>query len=220
MYKYQKLIFFLTLFASGFNHSQAYSQTEVASQDTLKNVIGKFNSPKQEENKFTSETITLNPDTTFEYTISTEFTKIKANGYWRVAGNNLILNSSDKREKINVEEKKSRNDKVKFDVTYKTNEPLYYQLYVITSKDTLHIEDVFGDTVINHTALKGFYIVDTRGFRYPTYFLKKRKSNYFRVRLEKDRIFDNEVWQIKDSGDKLQPIGLNGNLMNYCLIKQ
>ncbi len=215
----QKLIFLL-LFVFGLYYSRVYSQTETTSKDTLKNVIGRFNSPKQEDNKFTSEAITLNADSTFEYQMNTEFLKIKANGYWDVSGDDLILNSSDKREKINVEEKKNRSNKIKFDVTYKTDEPLYYQLYLITNKDTLHIEDVFADTVINHTTLKGFYIIDTRGLKYPTYFLKKRKSNYFRVRLEKNRIFDNEVWHIKDSGTKLQPIGFNGNFMNYYLIKQ
>lgn len=222
--KYWKLIliFSLTLFCSVCNYSKVYCQTGFTSQDTLKNIVGRFNSPKQDDNKFTSEAITLNADFTFEYIISTEFTKIKANGYWQLSGSNLILNSSDKREKFNVEERKNRRNKIKFDVTYKSNEPLYYQLYLITNKDTSHIEDVFGDTVINHTeaALKAFYIMDARGFRYPTYFLKKRKANYFRVRLEKDRIFDNESWQIKDNGNKLQPIGLNGSFMNYCLIKK
>lgn len=215
------LIFSFTLIGSVYNYSKVYCQTGFASQDTLKNIIGRFNSPKQGENKFTSEAITLNADFTFEYIISTEFTKIKANGYWHVSSSNLILNSSNKRDKIIVEEKKKHSNKIKFDVTYKDNDPLYYQLYLITTKDTLHYKDVAGDTVINNLKdkLVAFYIFDPRGFKYPTYFLKKRKSNYFRVRLEVDRIFDNEIWQIKDSGNKLQPIGLDGSYMNYYLIK-
>jgi hypothetical protein len=222
VYEYRKLILFfsLTLFASEFNYNKAYCQTVVTGKDTLKSIIGRFISPKQENNKFTAEAITLSANSTFEYIISTEFTKIKVDGRWRLSGNKLILNSNVKREKISVEEKKSRSNKLKFDAAYKTNELLYYQLYLLTSKGTLHVRDVFGDTSINHTALKGFYIMDARGFQYPTYFLKNRQSNYFRIRLEKDRIFDNEVWQIKDRGNKLQPMGLNGKLMNYCLIKQ
>lgn len=182
-------------------------------------VVGKFKSPKQENNKFTAEVITLNADATFNYAISTEFIKIKANGYWRVLTDSLLLNSSNKKEKAVVKEKRHRGAKLKFDVTYDNNEPLYYQLYLITSKDTLHIEDVFGDTTMSSIPLKAFFVLDARGFRYPTYFLKRGESNCFRITLERDRIFDNEVWRIKDGGDKLQPKGLNGDFMNYYLIR-
>lgn len=118
-----------------------------------------------------------------------------------------------------MKEKRNKGDRLKFDVTYGNKEPLYYQLYLITSKDTLHIEDVFGDTTMSSIPLKAFFVLDARGFRYPTYFLKRGKSNYFRITLERDRIFDNEVWRIKDRGDKLQPKGLNGDFMNYYLIR-
>lgn len=222
---YRKLVLFFSFTIIGYlcNCNKVNCQTKLVNQNTISNIVGTFNSPKQDKNKFTSETIKLNADFTFEYLISTEFTKIKANGYWHLLDSYLILNSSDKKEKLNVEEKKKRINKIKFDVTYKSNEPLYYQLYLITNKiDTSHIEDVFADTLINLSlaTLKAFYVIDARGFRYPTYFLKKRKSNYFRVRLENDRIFDNESWQIKDSGNKLQPIGLDGSYMNYCLSKE
>ncbi|PUZ19145.1 hypothetical protein DCM91_20890 [Chitinophaga costaii] len=190
-------------------------------KDTSKSIIGKYNSPKQDFNKFTSEHLVLKNDSTFEYAINTEFYKIQAKGYWHVSASNLILNSEKRMQKIIVQEasNKSNNSQMKFDVTYKDNSSLYYQLFLITRKDTLYYKDVFRDTTINQDeTLKAFYIVDSRGFRYPTYFLKSKKSNNFKIKLETDRIFDNEKWRI--SNDKLQPIGINGKYSSYYLIKE
>ncbi len=220
-YQFRKSIFFLFFIFIAFitNCTELYCQSTFPNQDSFQNIIGVYKSPKQDYN-FTSESISLNADSTFDYIIKTEFTKIKDSGYWRKSGNNLILNSRDKKEKMYVEEKRNLFDKIKFDVTYKDNDPLNYQLYLISKKDTLHIEDAFGDTILNHTkfTFEAFYIIDSRGFKYPTYFLKKRKSNYFRIYLEAHRIFDNEIWEIKNGG--LQPIGLDGTKMNYWLVKE
>ena len=83
----------------------------------------------------------------------------------------------------------------------------------------MHCNDVYHDTAINHNGiLRSFYIVDARGVKYPKYFLKSSRSNHFRIKLEVDRIFDNEKWRMKN--DKLQPIGLDGKNASYYLIKE
>jgi len=203
------------------NYSKGDYQHMSLQKDTLKSIMGKYDSPKQDFNKFTSEHLVLKSDSTFEYAMNTEFYKIQAKGYWHVSASNLILNSEKRMQKIIVQEasNKANSGQVKFDVTYKDNSSLYYQLFLITRKGTLHYKDVFHDTTINQNEiLKAFYIVDNRGFRYPTYFLKSKKSNNFKIKLEADRIFDNEKWRIND--DKLQPIGINGNYARYYLIKE
>jgi len=56
----RKLILILSsiLFCAACNYENGYCQTVLVNKDTLQDIIGKFNSPKQADNKFTSEAIT------------------------------------------------------------------------------------------------------------------------------------------------------------------
>ena len=210
----------LILFAPLYSVAKEVFLISFLQQDTSKSIIGEYFSPHQDVNKFTSESILLRNDSTFEYRIKDEFINLMAIGNWHVSRGQLVLNSIPKRPKIIVEEAISRQNanKIKFDVTYTNHNPLNYQLYLISNKGIFCYKDLYHDTVINYPdLLKGFFIIDTRGFKYPTYFLKNRKSNYFRIKLEIDRIFDNEKWRIANG--KLEPIGLNGKISSYYLSK-
>src|ERR1700743_898176 len=86
------------------NYSKGNCRRVSLQQDTSESIIGKYNSPKQDFNKFTSEHLVLKSDSTFEYAMNAEFAKIRAKGSWHVSGSNLILNSTKKKEKIIVQE--------------------------------------------------------------------------------------------------------------------
>ena len=192
-----------------------------ASKGNVVDIIGKFKSPNFENSQFSSEVISINNDGSFRYQIASEFTKIDASGRWRVKGRKLILNSYVKKSKMVVAEDTKPSDKIYFNVTYEDMDPLYFQLFMTSGQDTLEVKDVFGDTLVSKPdfKLQAFYIKDARGFVYPPHYLKARNSNYFKIELLKDRIFDNEVWQIMDNGQKLLPIGLSGRYVNYFLMK-
>ena len=108
-------------------------------------ILGKYYSPEQDLNKVTSEYLILKGDSTFEYRLKTEFTKIEANGHWYVSHTNLVLNSDNKKQKMIVQESYDKVHKglVTFEVVYKDNKPLYYQLYLTTQMEYLIIKIYF-----------------------------------------------------------------------------
>ena len=162
-----------------------------------------------------TEWIILRADSTFEYFYRVPFTVQTIEGKYSITDNELILNSDE--EKMLVEEEFnaefSRGVKL-FDVSFLSGEKLNYFIGLIDRKgDDEILADQYGKTKVKAKIIKGFYIWSL--LKYPVYIPKCKKSNFFQVKLNPNRVFDNEKWTIE--GDRIKSIGFDGEENDYYL---
>ena len=170
--------------------------------------------------RYFNEKIELGIDYKFQYEYRKEFIQFNIDGNYRIKGDSLILDSSPQRDKIIVKESSKGNLKtIRFKVTDKIGSPLNYKLSLITrDNDTITLINQYFESKLKIKNLKSFYIYDTKGLKSPTYDIVGLRTNYFEIQFETKRVFDNEVWKIKN--DKITPKGLNGEIQKYFLTKQ
>jgi hypothetical protein len=168
-----------------------------------------------------SETLQLNANYTFKYNLRMHFIRQEIIGNYLVVGDSLVLNSFPQRDKIIVIENLKGNFRNKeFHVNHKDGHPFNYQLYLITeSNDTVISKNQNSKTKIKIDELKSFYIIDTKGLKSPTYFLKGTNTNYFDVQFENIRVFESEKWIIDKKLEKIIPLGMDNEYQNYYLAK-
>lgn len=168
-----------------------------------------------------SETLQLNENHTFEYSVRMHFVKQDVVGNYVVVGDSLILNSVPQRDKLIVQERLQGKFKNKsFNIKLKDGHPFNYQLYLISkTNDTLFINNQNSDTKIKFDELNSFYIIDTKGLKSPTYFLKGTNTNHFDILFEHIRVFESEKWIIDKKLEKIAPIGTDNKYQNYYLSK-
>ena len=50
--------------------------------------------------------------------------------------------------------------------------------------------------------------------------IEGKRTNYFEIRFETIRVFENEKWLIKKELKQINPIGMDGEFQKYNLTKQ
>ena len=165
------------------------------------------------------ESIELKKNYTFKYMYSMHNIKLVVNGNYRIIGDSLILDSNPQKDKIIVnEDSKGNLGNNKFIITDKYDNPFNYTLSIISQKgDTLILKNQWIKSKIKNVKIKEFYITDSKGLKSPTYLIKGKQSNCFRIFFETKRVFENEIWKIND--DKIFPNNLSGEKVRYFLTK-
>lgn len=166
------------------------------------------------------EEISLLNNGKFVYSCRTEFLKTSIEGNYHIYNDSLFLDSYPQRDKLLVDEQsKGKKSTIYFDVKDKNGNPIHYNLYLLLENNTIFsIENQWDKTKVKDKKIKGFYLVDKKGLRSPTYSNKGLYSNYFKVIFETNRVFENEIWVFENN--KLKPIGMNGVYQDYHLIKK
>jgi len=165
------------------------------------------------------ESINFEKESMFTYTLRTEFIKERIEGYYIIKSDTVILNSLPQKEKIIVKEGYKNRKKIFFEVTDKQYYPINYNLYVILVNDSIiEYRDQFQNSKLTNLPIKAFYIITTRGLKSPMYVIRGTNTNYFKIMLEENRVFEAEKWLIKN--DEIIPLGLDGNYVNYSLKKR
>lgn len=166
--------------------------------------------------RYYNEGINLNKDGTFKYTLKTEFTINEILGNWQLRNDSiLVLDSHPQKSKLNVYEDYKKGKKVTFIVRDSEQNHIGYSLHVITDKkDTIVYKNQFDKSVIMERPVY-FYVVNKAGLHSPIYKIRSKRGNYFSIRFEQQRIFENEQWKLKEN--KIIPIGLDGKYSNYVL---
>lgn len=167
------------------------------------------------------ESLELKANNQFVFLSKQEFIsyEIKGNYYTRNNGDSLVLDSNPHRDKIIVSESnQGEQESITIAVTNKTGDLIHYSLFLILKNEKIvSLDDQWDKSIINAEKLKAFYLIDSKGLKSPTYYVKGEFSNYFKVQFETKRVFENETWYIKDN--KIYPRGLNGEIQNYFLEK-
>lgn len=167
-----------------------------------------------------SESLKLNSDKTFNYSVRMEFIKQEINGNYLIIGDSLVLNSVPQRDKIIVDEKFKKSKKNTFRVTDKSGHLINYHLTITTDKkEVIELRDCFDKVTINGSKIKSFHITDTKGLKSPEYTIKGTSSNYFDIRFEHIRVFQSEKWIIDNELKRIKPLGTNGEYQTYYLNK-
>ena len=145
--------------------------------------------------------------------------KMDISGSYYIVNDTLYLNSSPQRDKILVQESRSKkkNDRYfYFNVTSKKGNLMHYHLYLILDNGQKMVyRDQFQTTKITSERIKGFYILDTKGLKSPTYIIEGLYTNIFNVQFETQRVFENESWLMKN--DSIIPRGFDGEFQKYAL---
>ncbi|ASK30486.1 hypothetical protein CEY12_10365 [Chryseobacterium sp. T16E-39] len=165
------------------------------------------------------ESINLLKDGTFKYYRKTEFLKDEIFGNWQLRNDSiLVLDSNPQRSKLMVKEHIKKGKKITFTVRDSEEYLINYQLHIITNKkDTLAYRNQFEKSVIKEKPIS-FYIISTEGLHSPVYKIKGTNSNFFDVKFERQRVFENEQWRFV--GNSIIPLGLDGKYSNYRLIRE
>lgn len=165
------------------------------------------------------ESIDITNNNKFIYNYKNEFISYEVRGNYNLNNDSLILDSNPQRDKIIVKELNKGNKKNNLIIVKdKNGSVLTYQLYIILSDgEVICLKDQWDKSKIKDQSIKGFYIIDTKGLKSPTYFKKGKYSNYFEVLFETNRVFENETWYF-DKG-KIKSIGQDGEYHNYYLEK-
>lgn len=167
-----------------------------------------------------SESIELSENNRFQYSAKMHMMgKMEIEGSYYILNDTLYLNSIPQRDKILVEESKSkkRNDRYfYFNVKSKAGSLLIYHLHLrLENGKEIIYRDQFQNTRINSEKFVSFYIVDTKGLKSPTYIIEGLHTNIFNVQFETHRVFENESWILKN--DSIIPRGLDGEFQKYSL---
>jgi hypothetical protein len=167
--------------------------------------------------RFFSEGINLKKNGTFDYNIRINGgVNQEINGNWQIRNDSiLVLDSYPQKSKLIVSENLKRGKKIIFRVRDSDERMINYNIYIITEKkDTIYYKNQFGKSVIKEKP-KSFYLVNTSGLYSPIYIIKGKNTNFFEIRFEHWRVFENEYWKIH--GDKIVPLGMNGQYVNYFM---
>lgn len=166
------------------------------------------------------ENLILQKNSTFSYSVERHIGVTQAiEGNYSVVNDTLILNSNPKKEKIIVKEKYTKGRKKYFKVSDKQNHPINYHLYIITDDGSIiEKRNQFDQTKIRINSVSAFYIVLTNGIVTPTYRTGIGRANYFEIKVEELRVFDDEKWLIQNDKEII-PLGLDGKYVNYSLKK-
>lgn len=165
------------------------------------------------------ESIDLKNNKQFIYNYKNEFISYEIKGNYKISSDSLVLDSYPQRDKIIVKELNKGNKKNNLIIVKdKNGNALTYHIYLILLDDkVICLKDQWEKSKIKNQIVKGFYIVDTKGLKSPTYLKKGKFSNHFEVQFETKRVFENESWYL--GIDKIQPIGMDGEYQNYYLEK-
>jgi hypothetical protein len=165
------------------------------------------------------ESIILFKNGAFGYYQKTEFTKSEIKGNWQLRNDSvLVLDSRPQKPKIIVFESYKKNRKTVFRVRNMKNNSINYSIFLITNKgDTTEYKNQF-DKTICEGEFSSFYIFDSKGLKSPTYEIQGARANYFDIRFEEHRVFENEYW--KYYGNYIVPLGVDNKYANYKLVKQ
>lgn len=163
------------------------------------------------------ESIELKEGNKFTYFSKQEFINYEIKGNYNIQGDSLVLDSSPQRDKIIVQEsKKGSQKRNEIVVTDKNGRKMHYNLILILDNDKeIKLTEQWEKSKIKDVDIKGFFLIDSKGLKSPVYYKIGKFSNYFEVRFETTRVFDNEIWYIKNN--KIKPKGLNGEFENYFL---
>ncbi|WP_261511321.1 hypothetical protein [Chryseobacterium paludis] len=165
------------------------------------------------------ESINLLKNGTFKYYKKTEFLKEEIFGNWQLRNDSiLVLDSYPQKSKLNVIEGLIKKKRTIIHVKDFSDNPFHYYLYSIsTQNDTIIYKDQFETTIIKEKPIS-FYLISSEGLHSPVYKIKGTRSNFFDVKFERQRIFENEQWKFLENS--LIPLGLDGKNSNYKLVKE
>jgi hypothetical protein len=165
------------------------------------------------------ESINLLKDGTFKYYKKTEFLQDEIFGNWQLRNDTiLVLDSHPQKSKLIVFEGLKKKKTMTFNVRDTRGNTFQYYLYLISDKkDTITYNNQFETTTIKEKPTS-FYIVSSEGLHSPIYNIKGAKSNFFDIKFERQRIFENEQWKFIENN--LIPLGLDGQYSKYKLVKE
>lgn len=165
------------------------------------------------------EEIKLLSNGKFIYNCKNEFLRTNIKGNYHIHNDSLFLDSYPQRDKLIVcGQSKGKKNTVYIDVKDKNGISFHYTLCLLLENNTVFtIENQWDKTKVKDKKIKGFYIVDKKGLRSPTYYNKDLFSNCFKVNFETNRVFENEIWVFENNN--LKPMGLNGLYQEYYLTK-
>lgn len=199
------------------NSSNIFAQNNEKEID----VLGKYTTMNPSHtNQRHYEEIDLKSDSTFKYYAKIgEFVKQRIEGKWTVDDNNLILNGTDKNnEKLKVYEyydSSIADGWIKFNVQHFNNTLLNYRVSAVNDDYTIILSNQFQSSLIQLAEVDEFFIEGSL-FRYPTYHVKDKSSNFFDVKVSSKRLFVDEKWLIEGEG-RIRPIGLDNEYTGYFL---
>lgn len=165
------------------------------------------------------ESISLSYDGTFSYYQKTEFIKSDVTGNWQLRNDSiLVLDSRPQKTKLIVFETYKKSRKTIFRIRNSKNNLIHYSIFLISYKgDTTEYKEQFDNTVAAGK-FSLFYILDSKGLQSPIYKIQGKQSNYFDIKFEEQRVFENEYW--KYYRHYIIPLGLDNKYANYKLVKQ
>lgn len=165
------------------------------------------------------ESINLSKDGTFSYYQKTEFTKSEIEGNWQLRNDSiLVLDSRPQKPKLVVFETYKKNRKTIFRIRNMKDNLIHYSIFLISNKgDTIECKEQF-DKTIAKGKFSSFYILDTKGLQSPIYETQGTQTNFFDIKFEEQRVFENEYW--KYYGHYIIPLGFDNKYANYKLVKQ
>ncbi len=165
------------------------------------------------------ESINLSKDGTFSYYQKTEFTKSEIEGNWQLRSDSiLVLDSRPQKSKLVVFETHKKNRKTIFRIRNTKDNLIHYSIFLISNKgDTIEYKEQFDKTVVEGK-FSSFYILDTKGLLSPLYEIQGTRTNFFDIKFEEQRIFENEYW--KYYGQYIVPLGFDKKYAKYKLVKQ
>lgn len=168
------------------------------------------------KSRFFSESITLNSDGTFKYLQDEEFISRKISGNWQIRNDSiLVLDSNPQMLKLLVNFDIKKGSKKVIKVTDFDNRSFHYHLYLINNQgETITYRDQFDKTIVNQD-FTSFFIISSAGVYSPKYDVRSENINFFDVKFQHLRIFENEYW--KFYGDTIIPLGLDNKYVKYNL---
>ncbi|CAM4085538.1 GLPGLI family protein [Flavobacterium branchiophilum] len=171
------------------------------------------------KSRYYYESIDLKNNNQFIYNFKNEFVNYEIKGNYKINSDSLILDSNPQRDKIIVKEKNSGNKNSNLIIVKdKEGNNLTYHIYLILVDDAvICLKDQWEKSKIKNQTIKGFYLVDTKGLKSPTYLKKGKFSNHFEVQFETKRVFEDETWYLEKG--KIKPIGMDGECQKYYLEK-
>lgn len=165
------------------------------------------------------ESINLSKDGTFTYYQKTEFTKSEIEGNWQLRNDSiLVLDSRPQKSKLIVFEIHKKNRKTIFRIRNTKDNLIHYSIFLISNKtDTIVYNEQFDKTVVEGK-FSSFYILDTKGLQSPIYEIQGTQSNFFDIKFEEQRVFENEYWKYYEQ--YIIPLGIDNKYTKYKLVKQ
>lgn len=164
------------------------------------------------------EVLILSKNQSFKYEFHGHFLHYSLDGHWVVHQDSLILNSVPQKDKIIVREsRRNSKNKYRFSVSDKLGNERIYSLFVFGENgEEFVVSDQWQKSKFKSTfKITSFFIQDTKGLKTPRYGIKGEFANSFEILYEPKRVFESEVWQIKDN--MVIPVTINGAKANYAL---